>query len=31
MTKHIPPPGDGDGDRIIDEPLTEALSRRYLA
>ncbi len=31
MTKHIPPPEDGDGDRIIDEPLTEALSRRYLA
>ncbi|WP_374533310.1 DNA topoisomerase IV subunit A [Phenylobacterium sp.] len=31
MTKHIPPPGDGEGDRIIDEPLTEALSRRYLA
>lgn len=31
MTKHTPPPGDGDGDRIIDEPLTEALSRRYLA
>ncbi len=31
MTKHITPPGSGDGDRIIDEPLTEALSRRYLA
>lgn len=31
MTKHTPPPGEGDGDRIIDEPLTEALSRRYLA
>ncbi len=31
MSKHIPPPSDGDGDRIIDEPLTEALSRRYLA
>ena len=29
MTLHTPPPGDGD--RIIDEPLTEALSRRYLA
>ncbi len=29
MTVHTPPPGDGD--RIIDEPLTEALSRRYLA
>src|SRR3982751_5674436 len=31
MTKHTPPPSDGDGDRIIDEPLSEALSRRYLA
>ena len=31
MGKHTPPPSDGDGDRIIDEPLTEALSRRYLA
>ncbi|MDO8377919.1 DNA topoisomerase IV subunit A [Phenylobacterium sp.] len=31
MTKHTPPPFDGDGERIIDEPLTEALSRRYLA
>ena len=29
MTVHTPPPGDGD--RILDEPLTEALSRRYLA
>lgn len=29
MTVHTAPPGDGD--RIIDEPLTEALSRRYLA
>jgi topoisomerase-4 subunit A len=29
MTKHATPPEDGD--RIIDEPLTEALSRRYLA
>jgi topoisomerase IV subunit A len=29
MTVHTPPPGDGD--RIIDEPLAEALSRRYLA
>ncbi len=27
----IPPGGPADGDRIIDEPLTEALSRRYLA
>ena len=28
----LPPPGGpGDGDRILDEPLTEALSRRYLA
>src|SRR6476620_3439785 len=26
----LPPPG-GPGDRIIDEPLSEALSRRYLA
>src|SRR6476620_6145683 len=25
----LPPPGDGD--RIVDEPLSEALSRRYLA
>ena len=31
MSKHTPPPSPGDGDRIIDEPLTEALSRRYLA
>ena len=31
MSKHIPPPEDGDGDRIIDEPLSDALSRRYLA
>ncbi|WP_304176109.1 DNA topoisomerase IV subunit A [Phenylobacterium aquaticum] len=31
MAKHIPPPSDGDGERIIDEPLSEALSRRYLA
>jgi topoisomerase-4 subunit A len=31
MTKHTPPPGDGESERIIDEPLTEALSRRYLA
>ncbi len=29
MTLHTPPPGDGD--RILEEPLTEALSRRYLA
>jgi topoisomerase-4 subunit A len=27
----LPPGGPGDGDRILDEPLTEALSRRYLA
>src|SRR3990167_10289628 len=28
----LPPPGGpGDGDRLSDEPLTEALSRRYLA
>jgi topoisomerase-4 subunit A len=31
MTVHTPPPAGGDGDRIIDEPLSEALSRRYLA
>ncbi len=31
MSKHTPPPAGGDGDRIIDEPLAEALSRRYLA
>ena len=31
MSKHVPPPSDDDGDRIINEPLTEALSRRYLA
>jgi topoisomerase-4 subunit A len=32
MTKHVPPPPDGEEpDRIIDEPLIEALSRRYLA
>jgi topoisomerase-4 subunit A len=31
MTKHSPPPGDGEGDRIVDEPLSDALSRRYLA
>ncbi len=31
MTVHTAPPGPGDGDRIIDEPLSEALSRRYLA
>ncbi|MFZ5669930.1 MAG: DNA topoisomerase IV subunit A [Pseudomonadota bacterium] len=29
MTLHTPPPSDGD--RILEEPLTEALSRRYLA
>ena len=28
MSQHVPPP---EGDRIIDEPLAEALSRRYLA
>ena len=27
----LPPSGGGDNDRIIDEPLSEALSRRYLA
>ncbi|HEY2754101.1 DNA gyrase subunit A, partial [Phenylobacterium sp.] len=32
ITTTTPPPGaPGPGDRIIDEPLTEALSRRYLA
>ena len=31
MSVHTTPPGSGDGDRIIDEPLSEALSRRYLA
>ncbi|HEV2365422.1 MAG TPA: DNA topoisomerase IV subunit A [Caulobacteraceae bacterium] len=30
MTKHAPPPPP-DGGRILDEPLSEALSRRYLA
>jgi topoisomerase-4 subunit A len=29
MTLHTPPPGDGE--RILDEPLSEALSKRYLA
>jgi topoisomerase IV subunit A len=28
MTVHVPPP---EGDRIVEEPLAEALSRRYLA
>lgn len=27
----LPPGGPGDGDRILDEPLSEALSKRYLA
>jgi topoisomerase-4 subunit A len=31
LTAPPPPPRDPGGDRIIDEPLTEALSRRYLA
>ena len=31
MTKHDPPPPPEDGGRIIEEPLSEALSRRYLA
>ncbi|HWA62255.1 MAG TPA: DNA topoisomerase IV subunit A, partial [Caulobacteraceae bacterium] len=30
MNEHVTPPGD-DGGRILDEPLSEALSRRYLA
>ena len=31
MTKHEPPPPPEEGGRIIEEPLSEALSRRYLA
>src|ERR1700712_5473509 len=33
MNKPVNPPAGGDdgGDRIVDEPLSEALSRRYLA
>ena len=32
MTTHVPPPPPPEeGGRIVDEPLTEALSRRYLA
>jgi len=33
MTTHVPPPPEGpeDGGRIVDELLTEALSKRYLA
>jgi topoisomerase-4 subunit A len=31
MPLDTPPPADDGGDRIIDEPLSEALSRRYLA
>src|SRR5579871_2681749 len=33
MNQPLLPPGDGEGgdDRIVDEPLIEALSRRYLA
>src|SRR5919202_2855529 len=32
MTVHVPPPPDEpDAGRIVDEPLSEALSRRYLA
>ena len=31
MTVMTPPPSDDGADRIIDEPLSEALSRRYLA
>src|ERR1700748_788033 len=30
MNQHVPPGGE-DGGRIVDEPLSEALSRRYLA
>ena len=32
MTKHVtPPPPPEDGGRIVEEPIGEALSRRYLA
>ena len=34
MTKHVPPPPEppeGEGGRIVEEQLSEALSRRYLA
>ncbi len=34
MTKHVPPPpepSEGEGGRIVEEALSEALSRRYLA
>jgi topoisomerase-4 subunit A len=31
MTKHVQPPGDGEGARVVDEPFADALSRRYLA
>ena len=32
MSKHVPPPPEDDGSHhVIDEPLSEALSRRYLA
>ena len=31
MSKHVPPPPEDGSDRIVDEPLSEALSRRYLA
>ena len=31
MNERVPPPPEDGSDRIIDEPLTEALSRRYLA
>ena len=32
MTKHVPPPPEDDGSGgVIEEPLSEALSRRYLA
>lgn len=30
MTTHVPPPPPEEGGRIVDEPITEALSRRYL-
>src|SRR6201996_6394711 len=31
MTKPFTPGGDDGGDRIVDEPMAEALSKRYLA
>ncbi len=31
MNQHVQPPSDEGGGRILDEPLSDALSRRYLA